>query len=80
MTDAGALVLGIDPGTAATGYGVVRVERGLRVTLVECGVIRTSPGEPLPQRIREIYDGVTKLIERHGPAGCQGTAAVKIDE
>ncbi len=67
MTDAGALVLGIDPGTAATGYGVVRVERGLRVTLVECGVIRTSPGEPLPQRIREIYDGVTRLIERHGP-------------
>lgn len=63
----GALVLGIDPGTAATGYGVVRQDGRLRVTLVECGVIRTSAKEPLPIRIREIYDGIIALIERHQP-------------
>ena len=67
MTAAGGLVLGIDPGTAATGYGVVRREERFRVALVECGVIRTSAREPLPVRIREIYDAIVKLIERHGP-------------
>ena len=61
------LVLGIDPGTAATGYGVVRRAGLARVALVECGVIRTSAQEPLPVRIREIYDAVVGLIERHRP-------------
>jgi crossover junction endodeoxyribonuclease RuvC len=37
------------------------------VRLVECGVIRTSAGEPLANRIRDIYDGVLELIDRHGP-------------
>ena len=67
MTDDGVLVLGIDPGTAATGYGVVlRTSRG-GVTLIECGVVRTSAKEGLPIRIREIYDAIVGLIERHGP-------------
>jgi crossover junction endodeoxyribonuclease RuvC len=35
--------------------------------LVECGVIRTSAGESLPSRLREIYEGVADLIERHAP-------------
>ena len=60
------IVLGVDPGTAVTGYGVVARREG-RVSLVECGVIRTSPRRALPQRIREIYDGVARIVERHGP-------------
>ncbi len=40
---------------------------GGAVVLVECGVIRTTPKEPLATRIREIYDGVVGLIERHRP-------------
>jgi crossover junction endodeoxyribonuclease RuvC len=63
----GVLVLGIDPGTAATGYGVVSRRSDGRVSLVECGVIRTSPGEPLADRIREIYTEVVDLLERHRP-------------
>lgn len=62
------LVLGIDPGTAATGYGLVRRGPDASVALVECGVVRTSPQESLPIRIREIYDAVVELIERHEPA------------
>jgi len=63
----GVLVLGIDPGTAVTGYGVVsRRPRG-GVILVECGVIRTSASQPLAIRVREIYDAVVGLIDRHGP-------------
>lgn len=61
------LVLGIDPGTATTGYGLVRRADDAKVTLVECGVIRTSSKEPLPARIREIYDAVVGVIERHEP-------------
>lgn len=62
-----SLVLGIDPGTAATGYGVVRRHPDASVVLIECGVIRTSSKESLPIRIREIYDAIVALIARHGP-------------
>ena len=67
MSSDDVLVLGIDPGTAATGYGVVARRDGGSVTLVECGVIRTSAKEPLPIRVREIYDGIVALIERYRP-------------
>ncbi len=62
------LILGIDPGTAVTGYGVVAKEGGGAVSLVECGVVRTSSGEALAVRIREIYEGVSALIGRHEPS------------
>ena len=62
------LILGIDPGTAVTGYGVVAKEGGGAVSLVECGVVRTSAGETLASRIREIYEAVTVLIARHAPS------------
>jgi crossover junction endodeoxyribonuclease RuvC len=54
------IVLGIDPGTANTGYGVVEGDGPTigAVSLVECGVIRT---------LRDIYEGVVELIERHKP-------------
>jgi crossover junction endodeoxyribonuclease RuvC len=61
------VVLGIDPGTAVTGYGVVRKEGRNPLTLVECGVIRTKPRDDLPQRLSEIHDGVVELIRRHQP-------------
>lgn len=60
-------MLGIDPGTAVTGYGVVARTAGGSVSLRECGVIRTSAGEVLTERIREIYDATRDLIERHRP-------------
>ena len=61
------LVLGIDPGTANTGYGVVRGGGVGFPSLVECGVIRTRARDPLPARLREIYEGVRELIEKHRP-------------
>lgn len=68
VPDASEVILGVDPGTACTGYGVVTRESRGGVTLVECGVIRTSSSEPLAQRIRHIHEGVVELIERHRPA------------
>jgi crossover junction endodeoxyribonuclease RuvC len=61
------IILGIDPGTAVTGYGVVRREREGGPTLVECGVIRTSPRAALSRRLREIHEGVVDLVQRHSP-------------
>ena len=61
------IVLGVDPGTAVTGYGVVaRTEDG-SLRLLECGVIRTPAGEPLPSRIKEIFTGVGEIIQRFTP-------------
>ena len=61
------IVLGIDPGTANTGYGVVKGDGLGLVSLVECGVIRTRARDPLPARLHEIYEGVRELLERHRP-------------
>lgn len=61
------IVLGIDPGTALTGYGVVKGEPSLPPRLLECGVIRTRPRDSLASRLQEIYEGVRELIQRHKP-------------
>lgn len=60
-------VLGIDPGTAVTGYGVVESMEGRTGYLVECGVIRTDSRRELWHRLDTLYDGVTGLIEQHEP-------------
>jgi crossover junction endodeoxyribonuclease RuvC len=61
------IVLGVDPGTAATGYGVVRGGEPGGPTLIECGVIRTSPRASLARRVTDVFDGITDIIERHRP-------------
>ncbi|MDX1566708.1 MAG: crossover junction endodeoxyribonuclease RuvC [Longimicrobiales bacterium] len=61
------IVLGIDPGTAITGYGIVSRARDGAVSLVECGVIRTSSRKALADRIREIYEEIRELTERFAP-------------
>jgi crossover junction endodeoxyribonuclease RuvC len=61
------IVLGVDPGTASTGYGVVRGGEPGGPTLLECGVIRTSPRATLSRRITEIFDGISEVIDRHAP-------------
>lgn len=63
-----ATILGIDPGTGLIGYGVVtRDEPGRMGRLIECGVIRTSPGAPLPDRLKTIHEGLGELVARHAP-------------
>jgi crossover junction endodeoxyribonuclease RuvC len=61
------VVLGVDPGTAVTGYGVVARTGGGALSLLECGVIRTSARAPLPARIREVFEGITQLLDRFEP-------------
>lgn len=61
------IVLGIDPGTATTGYGVVVGGGSAVPRLIECGVIRTPARAPLPTRLKDIFDGVREVIVRHHP-------------
>lgn len=66
------LVLGIDPGTATTGYGLVR-ETETGPALVAYGTIQTPAGAPMPDRLRTIYQELKELVALHGP----DTAAVE---
>jgi len=61
------IVLGVDPGTAATGYGVVARKGGGAVSLLECGVVKTSAHAPLAERLREIHEGLNDVLARHSP-------------
>lgn len=63
-------VIGIDPGLATTGYGIVETKRARREVsfkLIEGGVITTSAGEPLPARLKMIYDEVRGLVATFRP-------------
>jgi crossover junction endodeoxyribonuclease RuvC len=60
-------VLGIDPGTAVLGYGVVETATGQLGRLLECGILETRARDPLAARLRIIHDGVTALVARHRP-------------
>jgi crossover junction endodeoxyribonuclease RuvC len=60
------IVLGIDPGTASTGYGVVH-GAGSRLRALEDGVISTRAGVPLERRLLEIHARVAELLQKHAP-------------
>lgn len=60
-------VLGIDPGTAVLGYGVVENGSGHHPKLIECGTLTTRARDPLPSRLRILYDGIGALLTRHMP-------------
>lgn len=60
------LILGIDPGTATTGYGVVESE-GSRVRAVDFGAIITSPKETASDRLMAIFGEVCRLMDEHKP-------------
>ncbi len=61
------LILGIDPGTQVTGFGLIRVDAGRHFSVVDFGCIRPPASKPLSQRYRIIYEGVESLLERYQP-------------
>jgi crossover junction endodeoxyribonuclease RuvC len=60
------IILGIDPGTATTGYGVIRFENGT-LTCLEHGCIRTDSSLSHPERLLKIYQSLLRLIEEFSP-------------
>ena len=63
-------VLGVDPGTAITGYGVIETGNGApgMGRLIECGVFRFGRGDSLPHRLAELHAEIAELIRRHQPS------------
>jgi crossover junction endodeoxyribonuclease RuvC len=62
-----AVVLGIDPGVSRCGYGAVEAE-GSRLSALACGVIRTPPADPLPERLCAIFAELEALVAELRPA------------
>jgi len=61
------IILGVDPGLGATGYGVIEAGRARRARLKEAGVIETSSGNAISARLALIYDDFSELIKEHRP-------------
>ncbi len=61
-----ALILGIDPGSRVTGYGIIRAS-GARQEYVSSGCIRTTDKVTLPEKLDEIFSGVSQIINEFVP-------------
>lgn len=59
-------ILGIDPGSRITGYGLVDSSRG-RIQFVACGVIKTTTSMPFSYRLNQIFSGINEVIQVHSP-------------
>ncbi len=62
-------ILGIDPGSETTGWGVIEGD-GRRYGLVECGTVRASAGQKFPARLLKIANVLEELIQRLNPDAC----------
>ena len=60
------IILGIDPGTITTGYGVIEAEDD-EATLVDCGALTASQRSPMGERLSYIYQGLSEIIDRFNP-------------
>ncbi|MFW2365739.1 MAG: crossover junction endodeoxyribonuclease RuvC [Desulforhopalus sp.] len=60
-------IIGIDPGSRVTGYGVIDAGLG-RLHFVACGVVKTTPKFPFSHRLNEIFEGINEVVQLHGPA------------
>lgn len=60
------IILGIDPGTRITGYGVIKLSGRIH-TALDFGCIRPSPKAEKPQRYRALYEGIEELIGKYTP-------------
>lgn len=67
------IILGIDPGTASTGYGVIKESKGQkskikkRFTCLDYGIIRTTPDFTTPDRLKKLNNELSRLIKKHQP-------------
>lgn len=59
-------IIGIDPGTGILGFGVIDAQGG-RVKLVDAGVVTTPAHTPLPDRLEDIYNSLTEIIQTTKP-------------
>jgi crossover junction endodeoxyribonuclease RuvC len=61
------IILGIDPGTALTGYGLVKVNKKKSLTCLDYGVIETTPQFSDAERLRQLENGLNKIFREYQP-------------
>ena len=61
------IILGIDPGTATTGYGAIELKKNKFLQVVDCGCIKTSPDCETGERLKKINNELSRLIKKHRP-------------
>lgn len=67
MTGQGRIIIGIDPGSRITGYGIVRTGRGAAISSIAWGVIKTDTTSSFPDRLFEIHEALSKLLLKYQP-------------
>ena len=60
-------ILGIDPGTATTGFGVIETNGSDKFVLIDFGLVQTDKDLPRGQRLELIYSGISNIIRKHTP-------------
>lgn len=63
------IILGIDPGLATTGFGVIECDH-CQISLIDYGIISTPAKKPLLHRLQTIHEKLTKIIKKYKPATC----------
>jgi len=61
------IILGVDPGIASTGYGVIKTRDNAEALLIKCGVVTTFKEDDYEERLKQIYDGISKIIKSFSP-------------
>ncbi|RLD10693.1 MAG: crossover junction endodeoxyribonuclease RuvC [Chloroflexota bacterium] len=64
------VVIGIDPGTATTGYGLVREDERGNLEAVTYGVVTTPSNWEMPQRLLAIYEELREIVQKYQPDSC----------
>jgi crossover junction endodeoxyribonuclease RuvC len=66
MTASPIRIIGIDPGLRNTGWGVIEAQ-GSRLSFVACGRVRSDAGASVSERLRQLHEGLSRVIVEHGP-------------
>jgi crossover junction endodeoxyribonuclease RuvC len=61
------IILGIDPGTATTGYGAIELKKNRAIKAIDYGCIKTSPKFGAGERLRQINNELSRLFKKHQP-------------
>lgn len=61
------IIMGIDPGLATVGFGIISASGGTRFEAIEYGAVLTPAGEKIPDRLAEIFDNVSRLVKIYKP-------------
>lgn len=61
------VIMGVDPGSSVTGYGLVKTQPGNEISLLDYGTIKTDSGFQPEEKLKKIYDGLVKVLRKSSP-------------